>query len=434
MQQTAGREVAKAYRNRAVGVGLAKVKGSLDSGFDVPECQACNIWPNIDAAGMETEGAGLFVGGSSEQAGSARLVLVEGVVHLDPEQAVFEAMLVGFERQQQARLLGGDTIVQRLRVLRRFAEFTNEYPWRWAPTDVEDFVAKLRSRERPAAQSTLRGYETALRLFCEFVTDTRYGWANVCEERFGTHPIQICHEWNTAVHAAEFEGQPARRPFTREELQAFFDHADAEVSKVVAGGRKGAQAAFRDAVCFKVVYAWGLRRREAVMLDVTDWHRSSAAPSLGPFGSLHVRYGKAMKGSAPRRRTVLSVFDWATEAVGQYLSEVRPGFEPGEHPAMWVTERRGRISPRALNDRFCAYRRELGLPEELDLHALRHSYVTHLIEDGYPERFVSEQVGHAYAATTAIYTAVSDEWKNRVLKAALAKVFTPMGQTAEGTV
>ena len=30
--------------------------------------------------------------------------------------------------------------------------------------------------------------------------------------------------------------------------------------------------------------------------------------------------------------------------------------------------------------------------------------------------------------------AVSDEWKNRVLKAALAKVFTPMGQTAEGTV
>jgi site-specific recombinase XerD len=101
---------------------------------------------------------------------------------------------------------------------------------------------------------------------------------------------------------------------------------------------------------------------------------------------------------------------------------------------MWVTERRGRISPRALNDRFCAYRRELGLPEELDLHALRHSYVTHLIEDGYPERFVSEQVGHAYAATTAIYTAVSDEWKNRVLKAALAKVFTPMGQTAEGTV
>jgi site-specific recombinase XerD len=373
----------------------------------------------------------LAAGGRSELAGSARLVLVDGVAHLDPERAVFEGMLAGWERQQRARLLGSDTVTQRLRLVQRFAAFTNEYPWQWTPGDVEDFVAKLRCRERPAALSTLRGYEMALRLFCAFVTDARYGWAELCEERFGTHPVQICHEWNTGVHAAAFEGRPGRRPFTREELQSFFDHADAEVSKVVAGGRKGALAAFRDAVCFKVVYAWGLRRREAVMLDVADWHPASAAPSLGRFGCLHVRYGKAVKGSPPRRRSVLSVFDWATEAVGQYLAEVRPGFEPGEHPAMWVTERRGRISPRALNDRFCAYRRALGLPEELDLHALRHSYVTHLIEDGYPERFVSEQVGHAYAATTAIYTAVSDEWKNRVLKAALAKAFTPV--SAQGS-
>jgi site-specific recombinase XerC len=49
----------------------------------------------------------------------------------------------------------------------------------------------------------------------------------------------------------------------------------------------------------------------------------------------------------------------------------------------------------------------------------RHSYVTHLVEFGYPERFVSEQVGHAYASTTAIYTGVSDEFRNRLLAKAL---------------
>jgi site-specific recombinase XerD len=34
----------------------------------------------------------------------------------------------------------------------------------------------------------------------------------------------------------------------------------------------------------------------------------------------------------------------------------------------------------------------------------RHSYITHLVEFDYPERFVSEQAGHRYASTTAIYT------------------------------
>lgn len=58
----------------------------------------------------------------------------------------------------------------------------------------------------------------------------RYGWATECEACFGEHPSQICHEWNTANHVADYEGDPARRPFTRDELQAFFDYADDRVA------------------------------------------------------------------------------------------------------------------------------------------------------------------------------------------------------------
>jgi integrase len=48
-----------------------------------------------------------------------------------------------------------------------------------------------------------------------------------------------------------------------------------------------------------------------------------------------------------------------------------------------------------------------------------------LIEAGCPERFVSDQVGHSYAATTAIYTGVSDDYKNRVLARVLSGAFAP---------
>ena len=360
-------------------------------------------------------------------AGSAGLCLAAGVVHLDPEQAVRDAMLEGWGAQMTSRGLKAATITTRTWLVQRFGAFTNEYPWDWSPSDLEAFVVSLRSRRPQTAWSTIRGYENQLGQFMTFLTDSRYGWASECLERFGTHPVQICHESNTLRHCDEFEGQPGRRPLTLAELQALFDHADAQVAKVAASGRKGTLAAFRDAALWKTIFAWGLRRTEAVMLDLTDCHRHPGADRFGAYGALHVRWGKATRGGQPRRRTVLSLMDWAVEALEEYVVDVRPRFDPGEHPALWVTERRSRLSPRAVDERFAACRQAAGLPDEIDLHCLRHSYVTHLAESGYPERFISEQVGHRASATTAIYTSVSDDFKNQVLARALAGAFTMGG-------
>jgi hypothetical protein len=73
--------------------------------------------------------------------------------------------------------------------------------------------------------------------------------------------VQVCHERNTAVHVQQYEGDPGKRAFALDELQAFFDHADAQVSRIRAAGRRGWLPAFRDAVLFKVASAYGLRTR-----------------------------------------------------------------------------------------------------------------------------------------------------------------------------
>lgn len=363
--------------------------------------------------------------------GAARLVLADGVTHLDPESAVFTAMLAGWERQQQSRFLRADTIGARLRLIRRFAEFTNQYPWQWTPGELESFTATLVSGSglRPLAHSTIRSYQMTVKLFCEFVTDARYGWPGECEQRFGQVPAQICHEWNTVAHVADYEGRPARRALTYDEVQTLFDAADARVEQVRARGRKGALAALRDAMLLKTVYAYGLRRRETAMLDLVDFRLNPRAAQYGLFGSVQVRYGKASQGSAPKRRTVLTVpeMDWIVDVLTRWREEIRPLFAPAGHPALWVTERRGRISTGYLNEMFARTRVEAGLPAELDLHALRHSYVTHLIEFGYPPLMVQQQVGHAYQSTTALYTSVSDEFRNRLLEQALHKTQPPLG-------
>ncbi|MDT3397321.1 tyrosine-type recombinase/integrase [Streptomyces sp. B1866] len=358
---------------------------------------------------------------AAELPGAASLVLASGVVHIDPAPAVFEAMLDGWAMQQRTRFLKAATIRSRIDLVRRFAVFTNEYPWQWRPVEVEAFIDHLRSGQRPIVVSTARGYQNTLRLFMEYVTDVRYAWPRECEEKFGQAPVQILHEWNTVAHVAEYEGDPRRRPLTYDEVQALFDAADARVEEIRARRRKGALAAMRDAVLLKTVYAYGLRRREAWGLDLPDFRHNPKARGYGRCGALYVRWGKSSKGSPPKRRTVLTVpeMDWIVPALEQWLDEIRPAFGPGRLPALWVTERQSRLSRRSVNEAFEEARDAAGLPEELDLHCLRHSYVTHLIEFDYPERFVQDQVGHEYASTTALYTGVSDEYRNRLLQRSL---------------
>ena len=355
--------------------------------------------------------------------GSARLVLVGGVPLLHPEPQVFEAMLEGWGYQMMARNLASATIRNRERQVRAFMDHCNALPWEWTPLLVDEWFADLRA-VRHTSRSTIRGYQVAIRGFCDYVTNPAYGWPEECEHRFGTHPIQVVNEVNAAVHVADIESEPSKRAFTRSELQTLFDYADEQVLLKRSAGRKGWMSAFRDATMIKIAYGYGLRRNETRMLDVADFGRNPDGPEFGEYGVVYVRHGKAMRGSPPKRRSVLTVWSWAAEALDQWFGEVRPLFGVEDHPAAWPSERRARVGLEVINHRLAAYRTALGFDPGLDFHSLRRSYVTHLIEDGWDPRFVQEQVGHNHASTTSIYTCVSSDFRTRTLRRVLDDMVT----------
>lgn len=355
-------------------------------------------------------------------------MLTPGIRYLDEHEAVFAAMVRGWKNQQLSRSLGTSTVKERLSLIERFAGFVESYPWAWTPKALEDFTASLMTGEKRLAPSTIRSYHFTIRAFCDYLLDNRYGWVAICQERFEQIPSQICHDYNTVEHTSEYEGRPARRPFTYDEIQHLFDFLDARFIRIKDSGRKGAWAALRDSQLIKTIYAYGLRRNEACHLDVHDLRSNAHVQGWGTYGAIHVRYGKSVRGGVPRRRTVLTVpeFDWVVPGLKQWVEHARPrflGHKAATRPELWPTERGGRVNAQTLDARFAAIRSEAGLPEDLSLHCLRHSYVTHLIEFGYPERFVTEQVGHSYASTTAIYTSVSNDFKTRTLHAALDRVY-----------
>lgn len=351
---------------------------------------------------------------------TAVCLLPTTVTPLHPEEAAWEAMLSGWATQMRARALALGTIGPRVLMVRRFMRFCGEYPWRWSAEEMDAWSADL--LQRGIARSTLRNYQGGVHLFCEYLVDPRYGWGDRCMELFGTHPVQICHEWNTLPHTVDVEGRPAVRPMTRKEVQALFDYADDQVEAAQRLGRKGWLAAWRDATLFKVAYGFGLRRREVAKLDTSDFYANAKAPQFGRFGVCHVRWGKAIRGSAPRRRSVLAVWAWSAAVLAEYIDTIRAEYATSRGPVMWPTERGGRVSADYISRRFAAYRDGAGLAPELHPHCLRHSYVTHLIEDGWDPLFVQQQVGHAWGSTTSLYAGVSADFKNRTLQTTLERL------------
>lgn len=127
---------------------------------------------------------------------------------------------------------------------------------------------------------------------------------------------------------------------------------------------------------------------------------------------------------------------WTATATGPYARRSRH-----PHPARPdggvrdTDERSAELHPPVRADGIHARsvaRRPLGCPTRpagtatgctaTTLTRLRHSYVTHLIEDGFDPYFVQRPVGHAWGATTGLYTGVNSDFKNKSLRDALARL------------
>jgi len=100
--------------------------------------------------------------------------------------------------------------------------------------------------------------------------------------------------------------------------------------------------------------------------------------------------------------------------------------------SLWPSERGDRVRLGSLGDAFAQARDAVGLSKELGLHCLRHSYVTHSLEDGADHLFIQQQLGHAWGSTTAIYTSVSSDYRTRTLRAALDRAIGEAGDGGGG--
>lgn len=152
-------------------------------------------------------------------------------------------------------------------------------------------------------------------------------------------------------------------------------------------------AQIRDRAMLELMYACGLRVSELVGLNVGDLH-------------LTERYVRCL-GKGNRER-IIPVGERAAQALILYLKEGRPRllFRRRE-TALFLNRRGRRLTRQGFWQILKKYTGAARLPREVSPHTLRHSFATHLLENGADLRTVQELLGHADISTTQIYTQVT---------------------------
>ena len=156
----------------------------------------------------------------------------------------------------------------------------------------------------------------------------------------------------------------------------------------------------RDRAMLETLYSTGIRVSELVSLNADDLDVSGEA--------LHVR-GKGRKERiVPLGSHALGAIRRYTEMVANdpRFSESRQG-TPSDGFALFLNKHGKRLSSRSVRRKLDKYLREVGLDPTISPHTLRHSFATHLLENGADLRSVQELLGHQSLSTTQVYTHLS---------------------------
>ncbi|MFJ1561626.1 tyrosine-type recombinase/integrase [Streptomyces mirabilis] len=232
----------------------------------------------------------------------------QGPLTTDPWQ--FQTMCVdAFVASWRARWFSPVTIDNDIGLLERTLTALGRPAWEVTPEDIDRVVGDLAVKGR--ATSTRREYVQIFKGFHRFLQARK---AAEIEAAFGVRLVCPVDEFNASRHVGD--NSPALLPPpTPERVNEFFSF----MKQRIATARKYGPAA-RDYAMFRTLYHAGLRSEEVSLLEKPDLHFTR-----GPFGKLHVRFGKGAHTSGPRPRWV-PMLDGLNLVLRWFLEEVRPKF------------------------------------------------------------------------------------------------------------
>ncbi len=259
------------------------------------------------------------------------------------------------------------TIINYKHALAEFRRFRSDGSWRNA--SVEDFRAFLfELMKRRRSRASVRLTFSALRSFYRFLLERQNVSINPLASVLLPKAEKQLPAFLTIAQVEELLAAPLRAP----------------VEKQAPGW-----VPLRDVAILELLYSAGLRLSELAALNVKD---------LDPYGETLRVIGKGSK------ERVCPVGGPALLAISKYRQAA--GVQTGP---LFLNKSRGRLGTHSIWSRIKKYVHQVGLPAATSPHKLRHSFATHLLDNGADLRSLQTILGHANLSTTQVYTHVSTE-------------------------
>ena len=151
---------------------------------------------------------------------------------------------------------------------------------------------------------------------------------------------------------------------------------------------------FRNKAMLEVMYATGMRISELISLTFTQVDLNS---------NIIVVVGKGGK------ERMIPLGDYATEALRIYMNSYRPKLLKKTCDYIFLSVRGDKMSRQAFFKIVKELAKKQGIKTDFSPHTLRHSFASHLLQNGADLRSIQELLGHSDISTTQIYTHVSDK-------------------------
>ena len=152
----------------------------------------------------------------------------------------------------------------------------------------------------------------------------------------------------------------------------------------------------RDRAILEVMYASGLRVSELTHLKINE---------------LHLELGFIQTIGKGDKERIIPIGEEALFWIKKYLEEVYPVYskKSTDSTFLFLTQRGKQFTRQGIWKNLKKYVNLAGIDHEVSPHILRHSFATHLLENGADLRMVQELLGHSDISTTQIYTHVSKQ-------------------------